>query len=276
MSDRPSKVILSTPEAPTPEAPEPILERSPKRVVFVLSAARAASDTAAVLSMQLRSEGYTGPIEFLYTGRVALKTALGDSYFLRDVIERCGTIRIMAEQSTSPIKRMRSVLSILRFYGGLVLRRSLVFIAPRTDVFPIQPVAMLTRMGGGASLGFKSFQAPMSQAMIEFWENVRKERVRPYRFAPDYCLMSHPAAASFYCKFIQVPWMAVGTFHAFPVWREYCMAVTERGAIQDIDGITRSIGDRLVLTVLGEERQIPQGYADPDAARRQMVYSIPC
>ncbi|MEQ9490375.1 MAG: hypothetical protein RIM72_15415 [Alphaproteobacteria bacterium] len=248
----------------------PLMLKEPKQIVFVLGAGRASTDAAVAISLQLRAENATMPIYFYYTGRIAYDTAVGHSYVLKEGLRRCGKVKILAHQQRNFGRRVATLFNLLLFFMSLVMHRSLVFIAPRSDTFPMQPIPFLSRLGGGSCSALKSFQAPFNDTMILHWERDNPHRVRPYRFLPDYCVFSHPQQHVFFSKFIETPWKAIGTFHAYPAWRQFCELLVAKQGVMDIDGRHRPVEKGPVFIVLGEERIIPKGYVRPGAARDQM------
>ena len=215
----------------------PPLSEAPEKAVFLCENKLIALDTILPVAIELRAENPGLDIEFLFL-RKDFMAEVRKNYVLWKGMERTGHITFLAHGGHARVSAGRKARSAWRLAlktVELVRRRSVLFYRRDFSSFPVFPLALAVRRGGGALVGYPGIAYPMSESLMR---SLVEQEVGPvhYRLQADRHLLFHPLQEQDQRRHTSAPFVVIGSPRSFPRWRKHLEEVFAEEGLRDLEG----------------------------------------
>lgn len=224
----------------TPSWPErytPVLRSQPDRVVILCENKLISLDMILPVAFELKAEAPDLEIEFLFL-REDHMPKVRENYILWAGMEAIGRIRFLSHGGSKPgslLQRAGNLVRLVREIAKVRRRRTLLFYRKDFARWPVGLLAMATRAGGGALIGFPGVAYPMSSVLLRSLLAQEAATVH-HRFQADRQLIFHPLQRQEQRRITNAPMAVIGTSRWFPHWQRFLDDILVRMGIRDIDG----------------------------------------
>jgi hypothetical protein len=153
-------------------------------------------------------------------------------------MQAVGTIRFLSYGGLSMSNPVQKALNLMRLVQEIrTARRSRTLLFYRKDFsgWPVALLALATRAGGGALIGFPGIAYVMSSALLRSLINQEPSTIH-HKFQADRHLLFHPLQRADQRRVTSAPMAVIGTTRWFPRWQAFLNDILAREGLRDIDG----------------------------------------
>lgn len=236
-------------------------------------------DMILPVMMELKAENPDLDIEFLFL-RKAFMSKVKENYVLWEGMKQTGHISALIDAGygpASPLGRATSMARLATQTAKALTRRTALFFRRDFASFPVWPLALAVRRGGGALFGFPMLSYPMATIFAKHMLTRDADAVNQpdhHLIQNDRRLLCHPLQEAIERQRSNAPMAAIGTPRQFPCWLQFLDAIEADAGIRDFDGNQIDVEAKKNLLMFYAGNHALPSLDGPTACRDQFVKSL--
>jgi hypothetical protein len=200
------------------------------------------------LAVQLKADNPKIQIQFLFLAENSRLIA-EQNYILAAGMQAVGTVSVLSSASESLSGKAAAALRLGRLMLWLRKAPSFLFAYSDLNRFPLRPLAIACRSGGGLAVVHSKAVYPFTRSLRETHFQKIVGRTVTFSDSGDRLVLWHPDQRQDYLPWSQAPATILGTPRSYPAWKAYLQTIFDQIGLRDEKGalITLPIGQPILV-----------------------------